>query len=455
MLQARNNKLFKFNLRFSIQIFLLISSLFLLTNPFKLIWFDEFLQFAYGSLGNLNEFFSVAVNSAKDINHNQTGVYSLLNFILLQNFDVNLFSLRGPSFLAGALIVLLLYYYLKSTNQFSINLNFVYLMFMLSFYSIFQFMAEGRPYIILSATCFGIFVYLYSLHVHHISFKKIFIASVIFGSLFHPYFFLYLVLLSFIFFIFFKSQRQTKEELFFLLGNNIISGIIYVFLYLNVWGDNSVDFSDFDPFKFTGGFLYYVPMLFAGNFSPVTISQLNSGSVAFLISSLSVIFYVAFLTLLFILIFKNKFNSIIKLNIYLILVTFLFSIFLSIVSLYFNYWVLTRQWVGSIIIIVFCLVNIMIELFKDRSSFILKRMTVSCIILLVIFQNMYYIHMNLSNYNIKSQIDKSLILKDYSSPNNIDDFIELSNINLTLGGSIYPQFRNFYLPYIEKKNTSE
>jgi hypothetical protein len=63
--------------------------------------------------------------------------------------------------------------------------------------------------------------------------------------------------------------------------------------------------------------------------------------------------------------------------------------------------------------------------------------------------------MNLSNYNIKSQIDKSLILKDHLSPTNIDDFIELSNINLSLGGSIYPQFRNFYLPYIEKENSSE
>jgi hypothetical protein len=144
MLQAQNTKLFKFNLIFCVQFFLLIPSLFLLTNPFKLIWFDEFLQFAYGSLGNLNEFISVAVNSARDINHNQTGVYSLLNFIMLQNFNVNIFSLRGPSFLAGALIVLLLYYYLKRTNQFSINLNIIYLMFMLSFYSIFQFMAESN-----------------------------------------------------------------------------------------------------------------------------------------------------------------------------------------------------------------------------------------------------------------------------------------------------------------------
>jgi hypothetical protein len=455
MLQAQNTKLFKFNLIFCVQFFLLIPSLFLLTNPFKLIWFDEFLQFAYGSLGNLNEFISVAVNSARDINHNQTGVYSLLNFIMLQNFNVNIFSLRGPSFLAGALIVLLLYYYLKRTNQFSINLNIIYLMFMLSFYSIFQFMAEGRPYIILSATCLGIFVYLYSLHVHQISFKKIFMASVIFGSLFHPYFFPYLVLLSFIFLIFFRSQRQSKRELVFLLGNNIISGIICIFLYVNVWGDNLVDFSDFDPFLYTGGFLYYVPMLFAGNFSPITIGQLTSGSVAFLISSLSVFFYVAFLTLLVILVFKNKFNSIIRLNIYLILVTFLFSIFLSIISLYFNYWVLTRQWIGSLIIIVFCLVNIMIELFKDRNSLILKKMTVLCIVFLFVFQNMYYIHMNLSNYNIKSQIDKSLILKDHLSPTNIDDFIELSNVNLSLGGSIYPQFRNFYLPYIEKENSSE
>ena len=294
MLQSQNTNLFKFNLRFYVQIFLLIPSLILLTNPFKLIWFDEFLQFAFGSLGDINEFISVAVNSAKDINHNQTGLYSLLNFIMLQNFNVNIFSLRGPSFLAGALIVLLLYYYLKRTNQFPINLNIIYLMFMLSFYSIFQFMAEGRPYIILSATCLGIFVYLYSLHVHQISFKKIFMASVIFGSLFHPYFFPYLVLLSFIFLIFFRSQRQSKEELVFLLGNNVISGIICIFLYLNVWGDNLVDFSDFDPFLFTGGFLYYVPMLFAGNFSPVTIGQLTSGSVAFLISSLSVFFYVAF-----------------------------------------------------------------------------------------------------------------------------------------------------------------
>jgi hypothetical protein len=69
--------------------------------------------------------------------------------------------------------------------------------------------------------------------------------------------------------------------------------------------------------------------------------------------------------------------------------------------------------------------------------------------LLFLFQVMYYTHMNVSNYYIKMQVEKSDIIKLEMPLNNTDDYIRLSNMNLTFGGPIYPQFRDFYLPYLK------
>ena len=437
--------------KFSLIIFCLI----LLTNQFKLISIDEFLQFAYGSLRNLDEFLKVVANSAKVINHNQTGIYSLFNFLLLSNFDVNTFSLRGPSFIAGLLIVIFLYTYLKNSRLIALDSIFLYLMFMLSFFSIFQFMAEGRPYIVLSLSCLGIFLFLYSLLVHKIRFNKIFYASVIIGSLFHPYTGLYLIFFSFIYLILFTLRGRVKDILHPLLISILLSFAISFILYSYIWGNNSINFSEFDPFQFTNGIWYFIPALLAGNFSPISFGQLTAGQTALFISSFSIIFYLLFVVILGILILRNRSNIIIKLNLFLILVTFLFSFLLSVVSLYFNYWILTRQWVGSLTIIVFCLINISIELFNDKTDWTLQKMGNFCIILLFVFQVMYYTHMNISNYNIKMQVDKSDIIKFEMPLNNTDDYIKLSNMNLTFGGPIYPQFRDFYLPYLKRTQTYE
>ena len=437
--------------KFSLIIFCLI----LLTNQFKLISIDEFLQFAYGSLRDLDEFLRVVVNSAQVINHNQTGIYSLFNYLMLSNFDVNTFSLRGPSFIAGLLVIIFLYTYLKSLRLIAFNSILLYLMFMLSFFTIFQFMAEGRPYIVLSLSCLGIFLFFYSLLVHEINFNKIFYASVIVGSLFHPYLILYLIFFSFIFLILFALKSRVKDIMYYLIISNLLSFIINVILYSYVWGTNSIYFSGFDPFQFTNGFWYFIPLLLAGNFSPITFSQLTSGQTPLFISSFSIIFYLLFIVVLVIFILRNRSNAIIKLNLFLVLATFLFSFLLSAVSLYFNYWILTRQWVGSLIIIVFCLINISIELFNNETDWILKKMGQFSICLLFLFQVMYYTHINVSNYYIKMQVEKSDIIKLEMPLNNTDDYIRLSNMNLTFGGPIYPQFRDFYQPYLKRTKTCE
>jgi len=423
--------------------------LILLTNQFKLISIDEFLQFAYGPLRDLDEFLQVAVSSAQVINHNQTGIYSLFNYLMLSNFDVNIFSLRGPSFIAGLFIVIFFYSYLKSLRLTAFNSIFIYLIFILSFFSIFQFMAEGRPYIVLSASCLGIFLYFYSLLVHGVKFNKILFTSVIVGSLFHPYLLLYLILFSLVFLLLFALRSRVRDIIYPLIVTNLLSFVISYILYSYVWGNSTIYFTEFDPFQFTNGFWYFIPVLVAGNFSPVTFGQLTAGPTALFISSFSIISYLLFMFILAILILKNRSNVIIKLNLFLILVTFLFSFLLSAVSLYFNYWILTRQWVGSLIIIVFCLINISIELFNDKTDWILKKMGHYCIIMLFVFQVMYYTHMNISNYTVKMQVEIPEIIKFEVPLKSTEDYIKLSNVNLTFGGPIYPQFRNFYLPYLK------
>jgi hypothetical protein len=72
-----------------------------------------------------------------------------------------------------------------------------------------------------------------------------------------------------------------------------------------------------------------------------------------------------------------------------------------------------------------------------------------CIIMLFVFQVMYYTHMNISNYTVKMQVEIPEIIKFEVPLKSTEDYIKLSNVNLTFGGPIYPQFRNFYLPYLK------
>jgi hypothetical protein len=434
---------------------ILTSSLLLLINPFKMIWIDEFLQFAFGSLINLDELIQVVQNSANGINHNQTGAYSFLNFTLIKYFGVSFLTLRGPSYLAGIFLIIILLSYFKSRSDISTYIKFGCFFFILSYYSIFQFFSEARPYFIFAACTAGFFIHLYSKFTYDIEFNKIFYSSVIVGSIFHPYFIIYLAYFSLIFVSLFYFNHKIKKIVKSILISNTISFVINLFLFFTVWGNSDYNFKDFNPFETIGGRINLIPLFFAGNLSPVTLGQFNASSFGLFASYMSVLIFVIFSLAMIIAIYICRNNSILRVNLLLILFTLMLSLFITVISVYFNYWIITRQWIGSLIIITICVINIIIELMTNLPSRALKLLIMGSMCSLFLSQNIYYIYVNYTNYSLRDNQTSKYNSTQVSVALTHDDYVSLSNRNLIEGGKIYPQFRNFYLPYLDRNYNRE
>lgn len=434
---------------------ILSSSLLLLINPFKLIWIDEFLQFAFGSLINFDELFQVIQNSANGINHNQTGAYSFFNFILIKYFGVGIFTLRGPSYLAGIFLIIILLSYFKSRSEISIFVKIGSFYFVLSYYSIFQFFSEARPYFIFATCAVGFFIHLYSKFTYDIEFNKIFYSSVVVGSIFHPYFIVYLAYFSVIFLSLFYFNQKIKKILKSILISITISFLINLFLFFNVWGNSNYNFEDFNPFETISGKINLIPLFFAGNLSPITLGQFNASSFGLFASYISVFIFSIFSLAMIIAIYICRNNSIIRVNLLLILFTLMLSLIITLISVYFNYWIITRQWIGSLIIITICVINIIIELMTNLPSRALKLLIMCSMCFLFLSQNIHYIYVNYTNYSLRDNQTSKSTFSQVSIALTHDDYVSLSNRNLIEGGKIYPQFRNFYLPYLDQNYNRE
>ena len=126
------------------------------------------------------------------------------------------------------------------------------------------------------------------------------------------------------------------------------------------------------------------------------------------------------------------------------------SLIITVISVYFNYWIITRQWIGSLIIITICVINIIIELMSDLPSRALKLLIVGSMCSLFLSQNTHYIYVNYTNYSLRDNQTSKSTFSQVSVALTHDDYVSLSNRNLIEGGKIYPQFRNFYFPYLDK-----
>ena len=131
------------------------------------------------------------------------------------------------------------------------------------------------------------------------------------------------------------------------------------------------------------------------------------------------------------------------------------SLFITVISVYFNYWIITRQWIGSLIIITICVINIIIELMTNLPSRALKLLIMGSMCSLFLSQNIYYIYVNYTNYSLRDNQTSKYNFTQVSVALTHDDYVSLSNRNLIEGGKIYPQFRNFYLPYLDRNYNRE
>ena len=131
--------------------------LFLYSGIWRPIWFDEFLHFAMG--GMTWEYALKTVDyTTIEVNHGQTGVYMLLDWLLLQAFGASAVALRLPSLLAAALLLAAAVTFLRRRG-FGYGWQYLVLLALAAHTALIWFTGEARPYMPLAAAGVAVLAY--------------------------------------------------------------------------------------------------------------------------------------------------------------------------------------------------------------------------------------------------------------------------------------------------------
>lgn len=309
------------------------------------LWVDEVLHYAFGSYGfeDFKYVSDLIMSSTKNTNHGQTGFYFFLNYFFLNFFGSNIFALRLPTILS----LFLIYYALMQITKFlNFSFKYKYLTF-IGFsvnYSVIQYASEARSYLPLVSATILYFSFLIAKYEAGIKLRYVPWIAVIWGSLMHPYFVSYVIVLSSIFILFHKhsiKKRIVKEfiklqELYFIIFSVTLTLVIAKF----TWLEREINFEGMNPLEYIGNIKDLIIYFFAGNI-PFGLFEINFANLV-----LVVLFYFFVITIALKFILDGYFNKI-KIESIIILSVILLSLVLTVISFLQDYWILPRQWIAS------------------------------------------------------------------------------------------------------------
>ena len=311
------------------------------------VWIDEFLHFAFASFDSTGLAWKAITQSTSNVNHGQTGIYMLVNYWLLKIFGAQVLALRAPSLISAFLLCYFSALILRVRgHNFAWQVFAIFIMFCQS--ELMFFSGEARPYMPLAMATVGTLLY-YLVSPAQRSLPAVRFTgwfSVLLGVLMHPYFSIYwLTIAAFgLWESWFNNEiRFTPNSIakYLNLPLCIIGSLIYFALASQTWLAGSPVF-DRDPFHYMRqSELYYLLI-----WQHTTFLGPNHGGEKFLIISL--------ISLIIFALIPAKIKQILKPvipPIILIYLAFSISILLSLLSYYQHYWILTRQWVGSIALV--------------------------------------------------------------------------------------------------------
>jgi hypothetical protein len=328
------------------------------------IWIDEFLHFATAGFESTSAAWHAIAQSTANVNHGQTGIYMLVDFWLLKLFGADIIALRAPSLISAFLLCLFAAKALQVRgHSFSWQALAIFVMGSQSY--LMYYAGEARPYMPLAMSCAGTAVYILATIPQRSSFvvKLIGVFSIISGVLIHPYFALYWLSL-FIFgfwFAWFNNQlRITIRDIVIYLSLPLcmVGTALYFVLASQTWLTGSPEFNR-DPFEYIARVDFYRlfvwhHLTFMG--FPDRGEKLLAGSVLFPLIFL-------FLPTRLRVHCRALVPPMVLLNLALVL-----SGLISLASYYQHYWILTRQWVGSIALIALAFTWLSAEIVKAVTS---------------------------------------------------------------------------------------
>ena len=410
------------------------------------IWIDEFVHFALGSHRSTAEAWQSISETVPTFNHGQTGVYMLVDYWLLQLGGANLFLLRLPSMLAGALLLASVIH-IAEEKRFGLLGTLFLFACLFAQKNLMNYAGEARPYFPLAAATVGTLAfYLVPRERRGFLTNTLGIASIAVGVAFHPYFPLYW--LSVAAFGFLTHTRPTISldcARAFLrhcnLSISIPATIAYFTLAKFTWLRGSPEFN-LDPFQWIKGdgllaaFTSISHFQFLGHFWREALLVIAICALGFAVPRLRV---------------HPSYRKLAA-PILLIALALALSLAVSAISYHRHYWILPRQWVASMALSCIGFVWFAIEL----AAFLC---TTARLLGFAIYLALGFVLFPLiAKIDKDKQADRNALLTAIIAdrtnpppsappveiPRDNDEWVALANANISAGGDVWPIFRRFY-----------
>jgi hypothetical protein len=295
------------------------------------LWVDEYLHFVFGGFDSIGDAWGAVQASTTNVNHGQTGFYLMLDFALLKTFGANLFIMRLPSLLSGALLLFSAALFLRRKNFGAIAIATAFLL-LLAQPNLMSFTGEARPYMPMAASVMAALAY-FSTHMNTRSttgMRILIWSSMLWGALMMPYYVLYLPVIALTAFMIDRVGGEKPQFWKFInLPLHITSVILGTAISAFTWLRGSPEFSR-DPWLIIG------PLI-----DSLTAPQL-----------IGIIFLGALIVFT---LWQGLIHSTDRVTLekqlvaaaLLILVLIAMSILLAALSLAQSYWILPRQFIAS------------------------------------------------------------------------------------------------------------
>lgn len=404
------------------------------TAPRK-IWIDEFLGFAFAAYPNWTEAMGAIEKSLHGVNFGQTGIYFILNRLFLDLGGAHYMLLRLPTAVAfvsvfffggrllrqwgGGAVAVCVFWVLMLIHPLNLDLS-----------------REARPYILLQATAVG-FLWAWNRHTE----KKGWVALSLFaglGILSHPYFALYaaaFVSAGFVIFPHWRAAvaRDARAKEFWIFG--ILSGMLLYFVGRFSWFNSLTMPSNIDPFEWVGRDRSLARIYLGHLFAPAAI-PIVVGTVSLFLGAVAL-----------------GERALIRKFAFLWLVTILTGAVLIWSSVRGNYWILPRQWIGSVAMGAFVAALTAGHFVRRVSSrFQMCEKWAQCAISVLLLMGIgwflvrWYPRGQLPPANMTREEIRSALAGPRPSP---EQYVEWAHQNLMLGGKVESGFARYYREMFE------
>mgnify|MGYP000748145589 CR=1 FL=1 len=403
------------------------------------LWIDEVLHFATGAMS-----FSDAVRTVDyttiEINHGQTGVYILLDWLLLQIFGASAVALRLPSLIASGILLWSSILFIRDRHLGRFWEAFV-VVTLLSHYMLMVFTADARPYMPLAASALAMIAY-FAVPVDRRktpAYRILGFAGVVVGSLMQAYWIFFLALaLSFgplVQYLQGQRWRNLRQFVASLSPKLVASGVVlYVVVGQLTWMRRTAQFN-YEPFEMIGGPDRAVQVFWSHHVTTQVPVPLWLA--------------LAVLTVIALILNHRMWRSWIA-PLVLLSLALLSSVGLSALSISRGYWLFDRQWVAGMALGAVALTWLFGELWKiTADKLAVVRVAVVGFVLLTALGAVQSVANVVSARQVWSKQQETFATDPAERTELFGDFsdqqaVYAANVNVARGGPVWPEFTDWY-----------